>query len=86
MANIILRLLISIFEARHDHLRHRHDTMISIEASLLSHQLLLLRLSPPLSDNVEKLHGNCISYNKATTIWLLPVADNSVTKHGHLIQ
>ena len=30
MANIILRLLISIFEARHDHLRHRHDTMISI--------------------------------------------------------
>ena len=33
MANIILCLLISIFEARHDHLHHRHDTMISIIVS-----------------------------------------------------
>ena len=33
MANIILRLLISIFEVWHDHLRHRHDTMISIIVS-----------------------------------------------------
>ena len=30
MANIILLLLISIFEARHDHLRQWHDAMISI--------------------------------------------------------
>ena len=29
-----------------------------------------------LSDKVKQLHGVCISYNKATTIWLLPVADN----------
>ena len=47
---------------------------------------LLLRLSLPLSDKVKQLHGDCISYNKVTTIWLLPVADNSVTKHDHLIQ
>ena len=33
MANIILRLLISIFEARHEHHRHWHDTMISIIVS-----------------------------------------------------
>ena len=33
MANIILRLLISIFEARHEHHHHRHDTMISIIVS-----------------------------------------------------
>ena len=54
--------------------------------SLSSRQLLLLRLSLPLSDEVKQLHGDCISYNKATTIWLLPVADNFVTKHDHLIQ
>ena len=71
---------------RHDLHRHRLDTLISIIASLLSRQLLLLRLSLPLSDKVKQLHGDCISYNKATTIWLLPVADNSVTKHDHLIQ
>ena len=41
-----------------------------------SRQLLLLRLSLPLSDKVKQLHGDCISYNKATTIRLLPVADN----------
>ena len=39
-------------------------------------QLLLLWLSLLLSDKVKQLHGDCISYNKATTIWLLPVADN----------
>ena len=39
------------------------------------------QLSLPLSDKVKQLHGDCISYNKATTIWLLPVADNSVTRH-----
>ncbi len=67
-------------------LRHRRDTLISIVASLSSRQLLLLRLSLPLSDKVKQLQGDCIAYNKATTIWLLPVADNSVTKHDHLIQ
>ena len=66
--------------------RHRLDTLISIIASLSSRQLLLLRLSLPLSDKVKQLQGHCIAYNKATTIWLLPVADNSVTKHDHLIQ
>ena len=60
----------------HDHHRHRLDTLISIGASLLSRQLLLLWLSLPLSDKVKQLHGDCISYNKATTLWLLPVADN----------
>ena len=60
----------------HDHHRHRRDTLISIEASLSSRQLLLLRLSLPLNDKVKQLHGDCISYNKVTTIWLLPVADN----------
>ena len=60
----------------HDHHRHRCDTLISIVASLSSRQLLLLRLSLPLSDKVKQLHGDCISYNKATTIRLLPVADN----------
>ena len=66
--------------------RHRHDTLISIVASLSSRQLLLLRLSLPLSDKVKQLHGDCIAYNKATTIWLLPVVNNFVTKHDHLIQ
>ena len=70
---------------RHDLHRHRHDTLISIIASLSSCQLLLLRLSLPLSDKVMQLHGDSISYNKATTIRLLPVADN-FSKHDHLIQ
>ena len=72
---------------KHRHYLHRHrlDILISIEVSLSSRQLLLLRLSLPLS-KVKQLHGDCISYNKATTIWLLPVADNSITKHDHLIQ
>ena len=56
--------------------RHRLDTLISIVASLSSRQLLLPRLSLPLSDKVKQLHGDWISYNKATTIRLLPVADN----------
>ena len=70
----------------HDLHRHRRDTLISIIASLSSRQLLLLRLSLPLNDKVKQLHGDCIAYNKAGTIWLLPVADNFVTKHDHLIQ
>ena len=86
MAIIILCLWSPSPKHRHDHHRHRRDTLISIVASLSSRQLLLLRLSLPLSDKVKQLHGDCISYNKATTIWLLPVADNSVTKHDHLIQ
>ena len=65
---------------------YRLDNLISIIASLSSRQLLLLRLSLPPSDKVKQIQGVCISYNKATTIWLLPVADNSVTKHDHLIQ
>ena len=71
----------------HHHDLHCHwlDTLISIAASLSSRQLLLLRLSLPLSDKVKLLHGDCIAYNKATTIRLLPVADN-FTKHDHLIQ
>ena len=70
----------------HDHHRNRLHTLISIEASLSSRQLLLLRLSLPLSDKVKQLHGDWISYNKATIIWLMPVPDNCVTKHDHLIQ
>ena len=85
MAIIILCFWSPSLKHRHDHLRHRRDTLISIVASLSSRQLLLLRLSLPFSDKVKQLHGDCISYNKATTIWLLPVADN-FTKHDHLIQ
>ena len=85
MAIIILCLWSPSPKHRHDHHRHRRDTLISIVASLSSRQLLLLRLSLPLSDKVKQLHGDCISYNKATTIWLLPVDDN-FTKHDHLIQ
>ena len=76
MAIIILCFWSPSPKHRHDHLRHRRDTLISIVASLSSRQLLLLRLSPPLNDKVKQLHGDCISYNKATTIRLLPVADN----------
>ena len=86
MAIIILYLWSPSPKYRHDHHRHRRDTLIFIVASLSSRQLLLLRLSLPLSDKVKQLQGVCISYNKATTIWLLPVADNFVTKHDHLIQ
>ena len=38
---------------RHDLHRHRRDTLISIVASLSSRQLLLLRLSLPLSDKLK---------------------------------
>ena len=85
MAIIILCLCSPSLKHRRDHHRHRRDTLISIVASLSSRQLLLLRLSLPLSDKVKQLHGDCISYNKATTIWLLPITDN-ITKHDHLIQ
>ena len=86
MAIIILCLWSPSPKHRHDHHRHRRDTLISIVASLSLRHLLLLRLSLPLSDKVKQLEGDCIAYNKATTIWLLQVADNSVTKHDHLIQ
>ena len=76
MAVIILCLWSPSPKHRHDHHRHRLDTLISIEASLSSRQLLLLRLPLPLSDKVKQLRGDFISYNKATTIRLLPVADN----------
>ena len=76
MAIIILCLWSPSPKHRHDLHRHRLDTLISIVASLSSRQLLLLWLSLPLSDKVKQLHGVCISYNKATTIRLLPVAEN----------
>src|SRR3989337_3912503 len=68
---------------RHDLHRHRLDTLISIVASGSSCQLLLLQLSLTHSDKVKQLHGACTSYNKETTLRLLPVAD--ITKHDHLI-
>ena len=60
------------------------DLHHSIVASRSSRQLLLLQLSLTHSDKVKKLHGECISYNKETTIRVLPVADK-FTKHDHLI-
>ena len=75
MAIIILCFWSPSPKQRHDLHRHRLDILISIVASWSSHQLLLRRLSLPHSDKVKQLHGVCISYNKATTIWLLPVAD-----------
>ena len=86
MAIIILCLWYPSPKHHHDHHRHRRDTLISILASLSSRQLLFLRLSLPLSDKAKQLHGDCSSYNKVTTIWLLIVIDNSDTKHDHLIQ
>ena len=76
MAIIILCLWSPSPKHRHDLHHHRLDTLISIVASLSSRQLLLLQLSLPHSDKVNQLHGDCISYNKATTIRLLLVADN----------
>ena len=61
---------------RYDLHRHQLDTLISIVASWSSRQLLLLQLSLTYSDKVKQLHGVCISYNKETTIRLLPVASN----------
>ena len=86
MAIIILCLWSPSPKHRHHFHCHRLDTLISIVASLSSRQVLLLRLSLLLNDKLKQLHGNFISYNKVTTIWLLPVADNSVIKHDHLIQ
>src|SRR6266536_3078400 len=85
MAIIILCLLSPSPKHRHDLHRHRLDTLISIVVSWPSRQLLLLQLLLTHSDKVKQLHGVCISYNKATTTRLLPVADN-FTKHDHLIQ
>ena len=76
MAIIILCLWSPSPKHRHDHHRHRLDTMISIVASWSSHRLLLLQLSLAHSYKAKQLHGVCISYNKATTIRLLPVANN----------
>src|SRR5215216_919615 len=85
MAIINFVLMISITEAlswspsspaRHLDL---HRSVIVVSPTLLQRLLL------PLSDKVKQLHSDCISYNKATTIRLLPVADN-FTKHDHLIQ
>ena len=76
MAIIILCLWSPSPKHRHDLHCHRLDTLISIVASWSSRQLLLLPLSLLLSDKVKQLHGDCVSYNKATTIWLLSVADN----------
>ena len=71
MAVIILCLWSPSPKHRYDLHRHRLDTLISNVASFSSRQLLI-----PLCDKVKQLHGVCISYNKATTIRLLPVADN----------
>ena len=76
MAIIILCLWSPSPKYCHDLHRHRLDTLISIIASWSSCQLLLLQLSLMHSDKVNQLHGDCISYNKGTTIRLLPVADN----------
>ena len=51
-----------------------------------SHQLLLLQLLLSHSDKVKQLLGDCISYNKATTIRLLCQLPITFTKHDHLIQ
>ena len=76
MAIIILCFWSPSLKHRHDLHCHRLDTLISIVASWSSCQLLLLQLSLTHSDKVKQLHGVCISYNKATTIRLLPVSDN----------
>ena len=85
MAIIILCFWSPSPKHRHDLHRHRLDTLISIVASWSSRQLLLLLLLLTHSDKVKQLHSAGTSYNKETTIRLLPVADN-FTKHDHLIQ
>ena len=64
----------------------RHDVIYVVRDYQSHLGIVALSLSLSLSDKVKQLQGDCIAYNKATTIWLLPVADNSVTKHDHLIQ
>ena len=76
MAIIILCFWSPSPKHRHDLHCHPLDTLISIIASWLSRQLLLLQLSLTHSDKVKQLHGVCISYNKVTTIRLLAVSDN----------
>src|SRR3990170_3668464 len=83
MAIIILCFLSPSPKHRHDLHRHRLDTLISIVASGSSHQLLLLQLLLTHSDKVKQLHCACISYNKETTLRLLPVV--AITKYDHLI-
>ena len=83
MATIILCFWSPYPKHQHDLHRHRHDTLIFIIASWSSRQLLLLQLSLTHSDKVKQLHGACTSYNKETTLRLLPVVD--ITKHDHLI-
>src|SRR5215216_2049144 len=76
MAIIILYFLSPSPKHRHDLHCHRLDILIFIVASLSSRQLLLLRLSLTHRDKVKQLHGDRNSYNKKTTIWLLPIAYN----------
>ena len=76
MAIIILCFWSPSPKHRHDLHLHRLDTLISIVASWSSRQLLLLQLSLMHSDKVKQLHGDYISYNKGTTIRLLPVASD----------
>ena len=76
MTIIILCLWSPSSKHRRDHHRHRRDTLIFIVASLSFTPSIASTTIPSLSDKVKQLQGACISYNKATTIWLLPVADN----------
>ena len=78
MAIIILCFWSPSPKHRNDLHRHRLYTLISIVASGSSRQLLLMH-----SDKVKQLHGACTSYNKETTLRLLPVVN--ITKHDHLI-
>lgn len=59
--------------ARHHDLHHLdlHQRVVTWS----SRQLLLLQLLLTHSDKVKQLHGACISYNKETTIWLLPAVN-----------
>ena len=76
MAIIILCFWSPSPKHRHDLHHHRLDSLISIIASWSSCQLLLLQLSLTHSVKVKQLHCFCISYNKETTIRLLPVASD----------
>ena len=81
-----LVLLFSIFKASSwspSSLAWHLDLHHSVVASRSSRQLLLLQLSLTHSDKVKQLHGTYTSYNKETTLRLLPIVD--ITKHDHLI-